>query len=105
MSTSVAKDVRHHVEDGLEEVTRALQRSAAQLSGDAQAAVAKAAAEVARAADTLSQHATKTAKTATAKTVQGVQEHPVVALAAAITAAAALVGVLAATRNNKDKVA
>lgn len=99
MSNSLADDIRHDVEDGLDDVASALRRSAEGLSGDARTAVAKAAAEVARAADTLSERAAKSAKGLTAKTVQGVQEHPIAILAGAISAAAALVAVLAAAHH------
>jgi ElaB/YqjD/DUF883 family membrane-anchored ribosome-binding protein len=102
MSESLTEDVRHKVEDGLDDVANALKRSATNLTGDAQAAVAKAAADVAKAAESLSNRAAKTGKSIAGKAVHEVQEHPIAALATAITAAAALVGVLVASQHKSS---
>jgi hypothetical protein len=61
--------------------------------------LSKAAADVTRAAESLRKHAAAAARNVVQKAVHEVQEHPIASLAAAITAAAALVGVIAKKRD------
>jgi ElaB/YqjD/DUF883 family membrane-anchored ribosome-binding protein len=102
MPSSLNNQVQHNVEAALDDVARSLLKAAKGaegLSSDASEALSKAAADVARAAESLRKHAAATAKNAVQKAAHELQEHPIATLAAAITAAAALVGVIAAKRN------
>lgn len=98
MSKSPAADVRQDVEAALEDVARLLRQAAERVSDESEAAVSSAAKDVTRAAQTVRQHAAAMAKDVAGRAVQEVKEHPIAALTAAITAAAALVGVIASTR-------
>lgn len=102
MPNSLAKEIQHNVEDALDDVARSLTnaaKSAEGLSGDANEALLKAAADVTRAAESLRKRAVATAKNVAQKAAHEVQEHPIASLAAAITAAAALVGLIVAARH------
>jgi ElaB/YqjD/DUF883 family membrane-anchored ribosome-binding protein len=104
MPTSPRNQVQHNIEIALDEVARSMQKAAKDaegLSQDASEALSKAAAEVTRAADSLRKHAATTARSTIQKAVHEVQEHPIASLAAAITAAAALVSVITG-RRHKD---
>jgi ElaB/YqjD/DUF883 family membrane-anchored ribosome-binding protein len=101
MSNSLADKIQHNVEDALDEVARSLRKAAEGaegLSGEANEALSKAAADVKRAAESLRKQAVAAARDVARKATHEVQQHPVASLAAAITAAAALVSVIAATR-------
>jgi ElaB/YqjD/DUF883 family membrane-anchored ribosome-binding protein len=90
------RDVRHELEDALQATARSLRTAAETLSGDAREAVSKAAEEATRAADSVRKYAVGASRTA----AHQVQEHPIVSLAAAFTAAAALVAlIIIATRD------
>jgi ElaB/YqjD/DUF883 family membrane-anchored ribosome-binding protein len=94
--------IPQNVESALEDVARSLQKAAKDaegLSGDASEALSKAAAEVTRAAGSLREHAAAVARNVVQKAAHEVQEHPIASLASAITAAAALVGVIAKMRH------
>ena len=102
MPTSLNNQVQHNIETALHDVARLLQKAAKDaegLSQDASESLSKAAADVMRAADSLRKHAATTARSTIQKAVHEVQEHPIASLAAAITAAAALVGVISAKRH------
>ena len=90
-------DVRKDVETSLENVARLLRQAAETVTGDAEEAIGKAATEVAHAAERLRKSALATAKDVAGSASQGVKEHPIATLTAAIAAAAALVGIIAAT--------
>jgi ElaB/YqjD/DUF883 family membrane-anchored ribosome-binding protein len=93
------RDVRHDLEDALQATARSLRTAAETLSGDAREAVSKAAEEATRAADAVRKYAVGASRTATHR----VQEHPIVSLASAFTAAAALVAlIIIATREKYD---
>jgi ElaB/YqjD/DUF883 family membrane-anchored ribosome-binding protein len=104
MPSSLNTPIRHNVEAALDDVARSLQRIAKEaegLSKDASEALSKAAAEVTCAADSLRKHAAATARTVVQKAAHEVKEHPIASLAAAITAAAALVSIITA-KGHKD---
>ena len=84
-------DIAEDIQDVLDSVARSLRTAAEKLSGDASDAVSKAAEDATRASATIRKYATSTAKNA-AREAQG---HPL-AVAAIITAAAALVAMLVA---------
>ncbi len=86
------------VEDSIEDVAKALREAADGLSQDAETAVAQAAEAVRKAADVLATKAKPQAKELAAKAVQEVREHPIASAAAALTAAAALISLLATAR-------
>jgi|SRR5580765_5965592 ElaB/YqjD/DUF883 family membrane-anchored ribosome-binding protein len=102
MSNSLANKVQHNVEDALDDVARSLRNAAEgahEVSGGASEVLSKAAADLTRAAESLRKNTVTTARNVARKATEGVQEHPIVSLAAAIAAAAALVGVIVATRH------
>ncbi len=104
MPKPLNSQVQHTVEAALDEVAQSLHRIAKDaegLSRDASDALSKAAADVTRAAEALRTHATAAARSLAQKAAHEVQEHPIASLAAAITAAAALVSVIAG-KGHKD---
>ena len=104
MPTSARDHLQHNVETALEDVARSLHQAAQDaegLSHDASEALSKAASDVKRAADSLRQHSAATARSALQKAVHEIHEHPVASLAAAITAAAALVNMILAARDKE----
>jgi ElaB/YqjD/DUF883 family membrane-anchored ribosome-binding protein len=86
------------IEDSIEDVAKALREAADGLGEDAEAAIAQAAEAVRKAADALAARAKPQAKELAAKAVQEVKEHPIASAAAALTAAAALISLLATAR-------
>lgn len=99
MPSSRKTQTQHNVEAALDEVARSLQtiaKEAEGLSREASEALSKAAADVACAAEALRKHAAATARTFAQKAAHEVREHPIASLAAAITAAAALVRIITA---------
>jgi len=102
MTNSLNQQIQHNVVAALDDVARSLQKAAKDadgLSKDASEALSKAVTEVTSAAESLRKHAAATARNVVQKAVHEVQEHPIASLAAAITAAAALVRIIAATRH------
>jgi ElaB/YqjD/DUF883 family membrane-anchored ribosome-binding protein len=102
MPNSLSNQIQHTVEAALDDVARSLQKAAEDaenLSSDAVEALSKAAADVARAAEALRKHARTAANSLAQKAAHEVRDHPIATLAAAITAAAALVRVIAANRH------
>jgi len=97
MTKSPAADIRRDLEATLDDVARLLRQAAESVSGDAEAAIGKAAGEVAHAAERLRKSAMATARDVAGGAAKEIKDHPLAALTAAITAAAALVGVIAAT--------
>jgi ElaB/YqjD/DUF883 family membrane-anchored ribosome-binding protein len=99
MISSFSNPLQHDIETALDEVARSLQtiaKDAAGLSGELSAALVKASADVTQAAESLRKHATAKAQNVAQKAALEIKEHPIAALAAAITAAAALVSVISA---------
>jgi ElaB/YqjD/DUF883 family membrane-anchored ribosome-binding protein len=102
MSDSLASKIQHNVEDTLDHVASSLRKAAEgaeELSGGSREVLSKAAADLTHAAESLRKHAVTAAKNVARKAADGVQEHPIASLAAAIAAAAALVGIIVATRH------
>jgi len=98
MSKSLTKKVRHDVDDSMDEVAHTLRKAADTLSGDAEQAVATAAAALRAAADKVAKITPEPAKDLARKATQEVKAHPLASAAAALTAAAALISLLAAAR-------
>lgn len=98
MTKSLARQIRHDVEDTLEDVAHALRRAADTLVDDAEKGVAEAAAATRRAAEILAAKAGPRAKALAQKATAEVKEHPIASAAAALTAAAALISLLATAR-------
>ena len=87
-------DIAQDIQDTLDSVARSLRTAAEKLSGDAGEGVSRGAEDATRASETVRKYATSTAK----KAAREAQEHPL-AVAAIITAAAALVAlIITATR-------
>lgn len=104
MPKPINNQVQHTVEAALDEVAQSLHRIAKDaegLSTEASDALSKAAADVKRAAEALRTHAAAAARSVVQKAAHEVQEHPIASLAAAITAAAALVSVIVG-KGHKD---
>jgi uncharacterized surface protein with fasciclin (FAS1) repeats len=99
MTNSRIHPSHQDIEAALRDVARSLHKAAHDaegLSKEASEALSKAAAEVAQAAEALRKHAAASAKNVVQKAVQEMQQHPLATLAAAITAAAAVVRIFAA---------
>ena len=77
-------------------------QNARRISEEASEVLSNAAEDVVRVAEKLSKHALDATKDAARQVTHEVQQHPIVSLAAALTAVAALVGLIAATRSSKD---
>lgn len=87
-----------HLGPALDDVAQSLRKAANEadgLSKEASEALTKAAAEVAQAAEALRKHAAAAARNVVQKAAHEMREHPIATLAAAITAAAALVRLIA----------
>jgi ElaB/YqjD/DUF883 family membrane-anchored ribosome-binding protein len=98
MSKSIAKKIHHDVDHTIEDVAHILRKAADTLSGDAEEAVAVAAAALRAAADRVVEITPEPAKDAARRAAQEVKAHPIASAAAALTAAAALISLLAAAR-------
>ncbi len=102
MPNSLNKPIPHNVEAALEDIARSLHKAAQGaegLSKEASEALTKAAADVTHAAEALRKHAAAAAGNVMQKAAHEMREHPVATLAAAITAAAALVSAITAKRH------
>lgn len=99
---SEALKMPHDAEALMAEVAGNLREAADRLSGDAESAVAQAATALRHATDTLATKAPDMARSLAKRTADEVKEHPLASAAAALTAAAALIGLLAAARARKD---
>ncbi|MGB5076232.1 MAG: hypothetical protein WBO17_01975 [Sphingorhabdus sp.] len=105
MSNSLSNEIAENVEDTLDVVARSLREASERtqdLSEDASEVLSNAAEDVVRIAEKLRKHAVDTAKDVARQTTNEIQQHPVASLAAALTAVAALLGVIAAMRNRKS---
>jgi len=101
MSKSIARQISKDVEESLDDVARVLRKATDHLSDDAEEAVAQAARAVREASIALANSAPPMAKDLANKAVREVKEHPIVAATAALTAAAALIGLLSRARSKK----
>lgn len=97
MSKSLTRTVKHDVEDALEDVAKTLREAADNLSDDAENAVAQAAQALRHAAHDLVERTPAEAKRLAQKAAQEANAHPG-ATAAVLSAAAALITLLAVTR-------
>jgi ElaB/YqjD/DUF883 family membrane-anchored ribosome-binding protein len=105
MPNSIANEIAENVEDTLDVVARSLREASERtqdLSEEASEVLSNAAADVVRVAEKLRKHAVDAARDVARQATHEVQQHPIASLAAALTAVAALVGVIAATRNSKS---
>ena len=105
MSNSTSNEIAKNVEDALDVVARSLREASERtqdLSEEASEVLSNAAEDVVRVAEKLSKHALDATKDVARQATREVQQHPIASLAAALTAVAALVGLIAATRNSKD---
>jgi len=103
MSNSLNNPIQH-LGPVLDDVARSLHKAAKEaegLSKEASEALRKAAADVTQAAELLHKRTAATARNVVQKAAHEMQQHPIATLAAAITAAAALVRLIAAT-SDKD---
>lgn len=98
MSKSLTRTVKHELEDGLEDVAKALHAAADDLSEDAEKAVAEAAKALREASKALSAKTSPEVKYLAAKAVQEAKAHPIATAAAALSAAAALITILGVGR-------
>ena len=98
MAQSLSRKLKHNVEDTLEDVGKVLHRAADELADDAEVAVAQAAVGLRRAAAMLADKTPPAIKSAARKVTDEVKQHPIASTAAALTAAAALISLMAATR-------
>jgi len=104
-SNSAANEITENVEDTLDVVARSLREVSVRtqdLSEDAREALSNAAADVVRVAEKLRRQALGAAKDIARQATHEVRQHPIASLAAALTAVAALAGVIAATRSSKS---
>ena len=98
--------LRPEIEAALHEVAQTLKDIAKRAAGSSQEAsesLVRAAADVTHAAEALRKMAAVTTKNVLHKAAQEVQEHPIASLAAAITAAAALVRVLSSEHQHQQR--
>lgn len=101
MTKSAIRQVRHDIEDTLEDIAKALHAVADELSDDAEAAVAQAAQSLREAAKALAAKTPPEARYVAEKAVKEAKEHPVATTAAALSAAAALIALLRMGRKKK----
>ena len=99
-----SKNPTAHLGPALDDVARSLCKAAKDaeaLSKDVSESLTRAAADVTLAAEALRKHAEATARNVVQKAAHEMKEHPIATLATAITAAAALLRLIA-TEPNKD---
>jgi ElaB/YqjD/DUF883 family membrane-anchored ribosome-binding protein len=105
MPDSISDQLAGSVESTLDAVARSLREASERthdLSEEASGVLSNAAADVVRIAEQLRNHAVDAAKDVARQATHEVQQHPIASIATALTAVAALVGVIAATRGNKS---
>ncbi|WP_397400004.1 hypothetical protein [Phenylobacterium sp.] len=103
MSKSLVREIKHNAEDSLEDLANALHRAADGLTDDAEHAVAAAAKALRDAATMIGNNTPEPAKAVARKAAAEVKAHPIASTAALLTAAAALIGLLASTRQKTTK--
>lgn len=94
MTKSLARKVKHDLEDTLEDVAKTLRQAADGLSDDAEKAVAQATQALRQAAQALAEKAPPEARHLADKAVAEAKAHPIATAAAVLSATAALVTVL-----------
>jgi len=98
MSKSLTREIKHEVQDTMEDVARSLRAAADNLSDDAEDAVAEAAQVLRQAAHDLVERTPAEAKRLAQLAAKEVKAHPFATAAAALSAAAALITLLGVTR-------
>ncbi len=98
MSKSVTREIKHDVQDALEDIAKTLRSAADNLSDDAEHAVADAAKALRKAAHDLVENAPAEAKRLAEQAAHEAKAHPLATAAAALSAAAALITLLGVTR-------
>jgi ElaB/YqjD/DUF883 family membrane-anchored ribosome-binding protein len=98
MSNALNRQLQHDIDDTLQDVAKALHSVADDLADDAETGVAQAAKALRHAASVMAEKTPPQVKTLARKAAEEVRQHPVASTAAALTAAAALIGLLASTR-------
>jgi ElaB/YqjD/DUF883 family membrane-anchored ribosome-binding protein len=101
MTKPAIRQIRHDIEDTLEDIAKALHAVADELSDDAEAAVAQAAKSLREAAKALAAKTPPEARYVAEKALKEAKEHPVATTAAALSAAAALIALLRMGRKKK----
>lgn len=105
MSKFKSNEIAQDVEDTLDGVARSLREASERtqdLSEEASEALSDAAKDVVRVAERLRKQAVHATKDVALQATQEIKQHPIASLAAALTAVAALVGVIAASRSGKN---
>ena len=106
MSKFNTDEIAQNVEDTLDAVARSLREASDRthdLSEEASEALSNAAEDVVRVAEKLRKQAVDATRDVARQATHEIKEHPIASLAAALTAVAALVGMIAASRNSKNK--
>lgn len=94
MSRSLTTELRHDLEDTLEDVAKALRRAGESLSEDAETALAEATQALRDAAQRVAEKTPPEARYLAEKAVAEAKAHPIATAAAALSAAAALITLL-----------
>lgn len=102
MPKSLTREIKHDVQDRLEDVASTLLTAADNLSEDAEDAVAKAAKVLREAAADLAKRAPAAAKSLARQAADEAKAHPVATAAAALSAAAALIALLGVARKKSS---
>jgi len=100
MSKSLARTVKHEVQDAVEDVAKTLRDAADNLSDDAEDAVAHAARVLRQAAQDLAERTPTEARRIAGKATLEAKAHPIATAAAVLSAAAALITLLGVARRN-----
>jgi len=101
MSKSPAREIKHDVQDAVEDIAKTLRAAADDLSDDAEDAVARAAQVLRQAAHDLVEKAPSEGKRLARKAVHEAKAHPLATTATALSAAAALITLLGAARRKR----
>lgn len=101
MSKSPLREIKHDVQDAVEDIAKTLKAAADDLSDDAEDAVARAAQVLRQAAHDLVENAPAEGKKLARKAVHEAKAHPLATTATALSAAAALITLLGAARRKR----
>lgn len=102
LANNEMSDLAQRSLDLVAEALRDAADSAHALSEEASQALSHAADDIGRVVEKLRSHGVDAARQAARQAANEVQKHPVAALAAALTAVVALMGVIRASRSGKD---
>jgi len=101
MPKSLTREIKHDVQDAVEDIAKTLRAAADNLSDDAEDAVARAAQALRQAAHDLVEKTPPEARRLARKAVHEAKAHPLATTAAALTAAAALITLLGVARKKR----